>query len=340
MNFVKIKSIKKLNKKEKVYDIEVEEDHSFFANGICVHNCSAPNIQQSPKNEEYMKIFKCPKGYDWWEADVSGFHLRIAAEVSQDPEMIKVFKTHGDLHSLTANSVFYRDISFEEFLKHKKEEPYSKYRQEAKAVNFRFIYLGSAYGFRKTIDQNWSQEEMKNYIESNKLKIKEDHSKKPDFALTIAEDIRSKFFAKYNVLYEYLLKSLNIARKNGYIDNYFGARRHLPELLYTGRDIGKKDISGLDSIITNAPILSFEAIYMFRKMVNVSERLKREKMKSKMRVMVHDSIGGYVPIEEKEQLYWVLKEEFDRGDNFSIPMAVDIKYGKVRCYGEEVHYKK
>jgi hypothetical protein len=38
---MKIKSIKKINNKSKRYDIEVENNHCFFANGILVHNCSA-----------------------------------------------------------------------------------------------------------------------------------------------------------------------------------------------------------------------------------------------------------------------------------------------------------
>lgn len=40
MKTAQIKSIKKIENKSKRYDIEVEDNHNFFANGILVHNCT------------------------------------------------------------------------------------------------------------------------------------------------------------------------------------------------------------------------------------------------------------------------------------------------------------
>ena len=39
MKLTEVKSVKKLNRKKTVYDIEVENDHNYFANGFLVHNC-------------------------------------------------------------------------------------------------------------------------------------------------------------------------------------------------------------------------------------------------------------------------------------------------------------
>ena len=38
MKFVKLKTIKKVNS-EKVYHLTVKNNHNFFANKLCVHNC-------------------------------------------------------------------------------------------------------------------------------------------------------------------------------------------------------------------------------------------------------------------------------------------------------------
>ena len=47
--------IRKENRKIPVYDIEVEDNHNFFANGICVHNCESFSLTRpsSDFNAEY-----------------------------------------------------------------------------------------------------------------------------------------------------------------------------------------------------------------------------------------------------------------------------------------------
>ena len=61
--------------------------------------------------------------------------------MSRDPAMIHAFKDlGGDLHSVTAVSVFHPsgDITLDEFMAHKGENPYKKERKHAKAVGFGF----------------------------------------------------------------------------------------------------------------------------------------------------------------------------------------------------------
>ena len=48
--------------KRRVYDLEIEGEHNFIANEICVHNCSKPNIQQIPHDENYRHCFRAPDG--------------------------------------------------------------------------------------------------------------------------------------------------------------------------------------------------------------------------------------------------------------------------------------
>lgn len=41
LQMLKVSSIKKINLKSRRYDLEIEDNHNFFANGILVHNCSS-----------------------------------------------------------------------------------------------------------------------------------------------------------------------------------------------------------------------------------------------------------------------------------------------------------
>lgn len=116
--------VKKLNFSTKVYDITVEKEHNFFANDVCVHNCSDPNLQQVPREKSVRGMFDAPKGRLFFEADYSQLELRIAAEYSHDPVMLDIYKNKGDIHTTTAK------------LMTGGREPTKEERSKAKAVNF------------------------------------------------------------------------------------------------------------------------------------------------------------------------------------------------------------
>lgn len=98
--------------------------------------------------ENPVKLFKQGKNrslhYSLAEGDYAGFQLRIAALMSHDPTMIDAFvNLGGDLHSVMAVQVFHPlgDLSLEEFLKHKGENPYKKERKYSKFINFGFCCI-------------------------------------------------------------------------------------------------------------------------------------------------------------------------------------------------------
>lgn len=136
---------------------------------------SKPNMQQVPHEKEIRSIFKAPEGSKIITADYSQIELRIIAEVSQEPEFIKIYKNNGDLHRKTAALVLSKpeqDVTKDE-------------RQQAKAVNFGFAYGLGAPSF--------------------KSKAKNDYGL--DISLENATFIRAKFFNSYPVL-DYYLKQI------------------------------------------------------------------------------------------------------------------------------------
>ncbi len=145
-----------------VYDITVEEVPQFIANGIVVHNCNQPNIQQVPHAFEYRRCFRAPDGRKLVIADYSQIELRILAHVTEDPGFIEAFNSGADLHRVTAAQVF--SVPLDQVTKEQ--------RDFAKRLNFGVVYGIGAQRF----------------------------SMMTGLSLTEAEDILRRYFATYRAL--------------------------------------------------------------------------------------------------------------------------------------------
>jgi DNA polymerase I-like protein with 3'-5' exonuclease and polymerase domains len=113
------------------YDLSIEETPNFVVNEVCVHNCTNPNIQQIPHEDEFRSCFVAEQGNVLVIADYSQIELRILAEVSDDPGFVRAFQEGEDLHRVTAATMFGVE----------KEEVTKDQRSAAKRINF-----GLAYG--------------------------------------------------------------------------------------------------------------------------------------------------------------------------------------------------
>ena len=91
----------------RVYDLEIETDHCYIANGIFVHN-SNPNLQNIPSNSIFAKRIKECFGFtlnDEWimaGADFDSLEDRISALTTKDKNKLKVYTEHYDGHALRA----------------------------------------------------------------------------------------------------------------------------------------------------------------------------------------------------------------------------------------------
>jgi DNA polymerase-1 len=93
-------------------------------------SCSAPNLQQIPRDPRFRKLFVPEPGDALVVADYSSMELRAAAHIAGDPTMTRAFKKDLDLHRITAARMSNRGL----------EEVTSEERRAAKAVNFGAIY--------------------------------------------------------------------------------------------------------------------------------------------------------------------------------------------------------
>lgn len=127
-----------------VYDLEVEELHNFIVSGICVHNCSSPNLQQLPKahgdedNYAIRKLFigsidpVTKKRKKIIAVDYSNLEIRCTAHLSGDPLLLDMFAHGKDIHGTTAINMFELTDCDDKSVKQKHPD----LRQAAKVLNF------------------------------------------------------------------------------------------------------------------------------------------------------------------------------------------------------------
>ena len=261
---------------------------------------------------------------------------------SKDETMIDAFiNKGGDLHSVTGCSVFSQGTDLAYFMEHKKEEPYKTARYNGKTTNLAFVFMQGPFSFQNSIREEWTQEQINNYIKNNKLTITKDS--KTNFEnkhLTIATDIHKKFFIEYPELVVYANSMQKFAKENGYVDCpiFPGLRRHLPELIKQGSNLNKEKMShysNLNNVAVNTGAQGGEALIIYRALIKIYKKIKELNLKSMLVGCVHDSIVLYIHKNETEQMYYILKECMEVFD-YSIPILAEVEYGDIWGFGTEI----
>lgn len=255
-----ITKIEHLNISVPVYDITVPKTNCFIANGICVHNCQNPNLQQVPRTKDVRAIYKAPPGRLFFEADYSQLELRIAADYSNDQTMLKIYNEGGDIHTTTAK------------LMTNGREPTKEERGKAKAVNFGFLYGMAAKKFVEYAYNNYGV----------------------IFSLSEANQFRQKFFAKYTRLLPWHHEQELICESLGGVYNKFGRFRKLP-LIYSAN---KWERASAARRAINTPVQGTGSDLLLSAAFQIHKELRKEGLK--IVGTVHDSILGEFPEECKD----------------------------------------
>src|SRR3989344_3442469 len=159
---------------------------------------SDPNLQNIPirteLGREVRKAFVAEKGFKLVSIDYSQIELRLAAHLSEDPKMMKVFREGGDIHLATAQEIF--------GIKNP-EDVTADMRRQAKTINFGVLYGLSAYGLTARI---------------------------PGVSQANARDFIDRYFETYKKLSAYLDDVVAETKRRGYVKNELGRLRFLPEI--------------------------------------------------------------------------------------------------------------
>jgi DNA polymerase-1 len=140
----------------------------------------------------------------------------------------------------------------------------------------------------------------------------------------IAKDYISAYYDRYQGIKRYTEEMIETARKKGYVTTLFNRRRYLPDIDHNNSRIR----SEAERMAINTPIQGTAADLIKKAMINIHNRLKDEKLGSKMLLQVHDELVFEVPEQELERVMPMIKEEMESVYSLSIPLKVDIKKGR------------
>lgn len=169
-------------------------------------------------------------------------------------------------------------------------------RSGAKAVNFGIVYgIGE---FSLSQDLHISIKEAKQYIED--------------------------YLATYPAVKEYMHSVVEDGRRDGFVSTLLGRRRYISELRASNRIV-----QGFgERVAMNAPIQGTAADIIKIAMVNVYKRLKKEGLKAKLILQVHDELIVEAEPCEAEQAKTILVSEMEKAMALSVPLKVDCNVGK------------
>ena len=168
-------------------------------------------------------------------------------------------------------------------------------RSRAKAVNFGIVYGISAFSLAQDIGVY--PNEAKAYIDA--------------------------YLEKYHGVRDYMKQIVEIAKAQGYVSTVYGRRRSLPELKsanFNMRSFGER-------VALNMPVQGTAADIIKLAMVNVHRRLKRENLKARLILQVHDELIVECPGEEAEQVRQILTEEMENAARLSVPLLAEAHIG-------------
>lgn len=250
---------------------------------------SNPNLQNIPiRNEdgkEIRKAFIPDDGCEFFSADYSQIELRIMAHLSGDKNMVEAFREGDDIHAATAAKVYKIGIG----------EVTREQRSKAKTANFGIIYGISVFGLAERM--NVSRQEAKELIDG--------------------------YFDTYPQIKEYMDKSIERARQNGYIETIFGRKRFLPDI--NSRNAVVRGYAERNAI--NAPIQGSAADIIKVAMIKIYQRFQSESIRSKMILQVHDELNFSVVPEEKEKVCRIVIEEMEKAYRMQVPLRADCGWG-------------
>ena len=168
-------------------------------------------------------------------------------------------------------------------------------RRNAKAVNFGIVYGISAFSLSE--DLSITRKEALEYIE--------------------------RYFQTYPKVKQFLDQLVRDGYDNGYVTTLFGRRRPIPELKsknFMQRSFGER-------VAMNSPIQGTAADIMKIAMIHVEERLRKENLKSRVILQVHDELLVEAYENEVQQVKTILTEEMDHAAQLSVPLEVDMNVG-------------
>ncbi len=169
-------------------------------------------------------------------------------------------------------------------------------RSRAKAVNFGIVYGISAFSLSQDIGV--TVREADSYIKG--------------------------YLDTFSGVRAYMEDEIRRAHEQGYVETLLGRRRDLPELKSANRNVRAFG----ERVARNTPIQGTAADVIKIAMVRVRDRLKRENLRARLILQVHDELIAEAPEDEVVPVSLILREEMEGAMKMKVKLAADVHCGK------------
>ena len=250
-----------------------------------------PNLQNIPirtANGQKIRRAFIPRGSDY---------ILMAADYSQiELRVIASMSNEKNMIDAFVNNQDIHTMTASKIYNVDPENVTREQRGNAKTVNFGIIYGVSAFGLSQQTDLNRSE---------SKVMI-------------------DNYFLNYPGLKKYMSDQIDFARNNGYVETIMGRRRYLQNI--NSQNNMLRSSSERNAI--NAPIQGSAADIIKIAMININSELKKQSLKSKMLLQVHDELVFDVHKSEKDQIKDIVKTTMESAVKLKVPLRIDLEFGK------------
>ncbi len=246
-----------------------------------------PNLQnipiRTPIGRQIRKAFIAPEGRVLLAADYSQIELRLMAHFSQDDALVHAFQQGQDVHRRTAAEVLGIAI----------EDVTNDQRRQAKAVNFGLLYGMSEFGLTRQL--GFTREESRNYI--------------------------ARYFQRYPGVLDYMERTRQIAREQGFVETILGRRLYTPDILATNKMIKQ----AAERAAINAPLQGSAADIIKLAMIAVDKILPKDQ--AKLLLQVHDELVFEADVSIADELSKQIADVMQSVLEISVPFVVEVGQG-------------
>ncbi|HOJ40038.1 MAG TPA: DNA polymerase, partial [bacterium] len=259
-------------------------------------SCSQPNLQNLPirtsQGSLIRRAFCAAVPASFFSFDYNQIELRVLAHYSQDPVLVGSFLKNRDIHQETAERLFSSDSLFTGQAVVPSE---GDRRRLAKTINFGVIYGMSPFGLSRQL--NMSVQEAQLFI--------------------------TKYFETFRGVADYIQKTQQQVKEQGYVTSLLGRRRYLPEISHPDRS--RQEFARRAAI--NMPIQGTAADLIKVAMNNIYSYFCRHGLKSRLVLQIHDELLFEIfPDEEKHVP--AIQELMEKALPLSVPVRVDVQKGQ------------
>lgn len=261
---------------------------------------SDPNLQNIPvRGEDGKEIRKCMIAPNLLtdEEIAKGEKMRFFSADYSQVELRVMASMSGDeamIEAFTEGQDIHAATSAKIYKK-AIEEVTKDERRKAKSANFGIIYGISAFGLAQGLDIDRRE----------------------------AKELIDGYFESFPRVQSFIEECKKKAAEKGYAETLFGRRRYLPDI--TSQNGTVRAFAERNAV--NAPIQGTAADIMKVAMIRIHECMKKEGLRSKMILQVHDELNFAVVPSEMFHVEQIVMREMQNASKLRVPLTADGGWG-------------